>query len=133
MNTELLFRDDAYARECAATVLAITERGGIVLDRTVFYATGGGQPGDRGWLGGADGSETPIAVAVYSEDKADIVHVPDAGARLPVVGDKVTARLDWDTRFRRMRTHTALHLLTTVLARGDSISTVPKPASTPPA
>jgi misacylated tRNA(Ala) deacylase len=115
MPTEFLFRDDAYLQSCDATVVEVNDRGGIVLDRTVFYPTGGGQPGDKGALVVADGSEIAIATAVYGEDKSTIVHVPEAGSTLPSVGDRVTARIDWSVRLPRMRIHTALHLLTTVL------------------
>ena len=124
--TEPLYRDDAYLRECSATVTAINERGGVVLERTVFYPTGGGQPGDRGvleWQGG----ETAIAVAVKGETADEVVHVPDEGATLPPVGAQVTARLDWDTRYRHMRVHTGLHLLSVVIplpVTGGSISAV---------
>lgn len=116
MPTELLFRADAYQNETEATVLAINERGGIELDRTVFYATGGGQPGDAGLLVTADGREIAIGTAIYNpEDKSCILHVPLEGQIAPAIGDKVTARLDWPRRLRRMRIHTALHLLSVVL------------------
>jgi misacylated tRNA(Ala) deacylase len=115
MPTDLLFRDDAYLRSCDAVVLDVNDLGGIVLDRTVFYATGGGQPGDRGTLTLASGASVPIATAVYAQDKAAVVHVPADGAPLPSPGDHVTATLDWPVRHARMRIHTALHLLTTVL------------------
>ena len=115
MPTDLLFRDDAYLQECSATVTAINERGGIVTDRTLFYATGGGQPGDTGTMKTADGSEIIIATTVYGEDKSDIVHVPAENSALPKIGDMVTLVLDWQKRLQRMRIHTALHLLTTVL------------------
>jgi misacylated tRNA(Ala) deacylase len=122
--TEPLYRDDAYLRDCTATVIAINDRGGIVLDRSVFYPTGGGQPGDSGtllWAGG----ETPIAIAVKGETPGEVVHVPAEGAPLPHVGAQVTAQLDWDTRHRYMRVHTALHLLSVVIplpVTGGSIS-----------
>jgi misacylated tRNA(Ala) deacylase len=115
MPTDLLFRDDAYLKECSAIVTAINERGGIVTDRTVFYATGGGQPGDAGIMRLADGSEITIATTVYGDVKTDIVHVPSENSTLPNIGDTVTLMLDWNKRFQRMRIHTALHLLTTVL------------------
>lgn len=107
--TELLFRDDAYLKTCEATVAGITDQGGIVLDRTVFYATAGGQPGDKGrilWEGG----ETHIATAAYDEAKR-VVHVPAPGQSLPGVGARVLAELDWDNRYRNMRAHTLMHLL----------------------
>ncbi|MGE7470114.1 alanyl-tRNA editing protein [Bosea sp. NPDC003192] len=116
MPTELLFRDDAYLAETPATVVAINERGGIELDRTVFYATGGGQPGDSGVLVRSDGSEIAIGAAIYNpEDKSRILHVPLEGQTAPAIGDKVTAKLDWERRLKRMRIHTALHLLSVVL------------------
>jgi misacylated tRNA(Ala) deacylase len=117
MPTQLLFRDDAYLRDTTATVEAVNERGGIILDRTVFYATGGGQPGDSGWLVLPDGREVAIGTAIYDpEDKSRILHVPPEGQAAPKVGDIVTARLDWDRRLKRMRIHTALHLLSVVLS-----------------
>ena len=77
MPTDLLFREDAYLTEIEATVEAVNERGGIVLDRTVFYATGGGQPGDSGSLRREDGSVIAIGTAIYDpEDRSRIVHVP---------------------------------------------------------
>lgn len=115
MLTELLFRDDAYLKATTARVLAINERNGIVLDRTVFYATGGGQPGDIGALVSPNGTSTKIATTVYGENKGQIIHVPAEGETLPEIGSDVTVTLDWEIRYQRMRIHTALHLLTTVL------------------
>ena len=116
MATECLFRDDSYLKECAARVVAVTEQGGIVLDRTVFYANSGGQPGDTGVLSTADGKTVPIANAVYTDAaKSEIAHVPAAGAAALSVGDAVSAAIDWDRRHARMRMHTALHLLSAVL------------------
>jgi misacylated tRNA(Ala) deacylase len=112
-ETALLFRDDAYVRECDATVVAVTPDGGVVLDRTVFYAQGGGQPGDVGTIADGNG-EVAITNTVYGADRASIVHVP-AGACPLAPGDRVTARLDWERRYARMRIHTALHLLSVVL------------------
>lgn len=110
-----LYRTDAYLRETPAKVLEVNERGGIVLDQTNFYASAGGQPGDRGTLIFA-GGECPIATTVYdSTDKSRIVHVAAEGAARPATDDAVTLRLDWDTRHRLMRMHSALHLLCSLL------------------
>jgi misacylated tRNA(Ala) deacylase len=116
MPSQPLFREDAYLRETAATVLAVDERGGLILDRTVFYATSGGQPGDRGELRSEEGVAVPIATAVYSDaDKTEIAHVPVDGTAALVPGEQVTAAIDWPLRYSRMRMHTALHLLSAVL------------------
>jgi misacylated tRNA(Ala) deacylase len=116
MPTECLFRDDSYLKECQARVLALTEQGGIVLDRTVFYANSGGQPGDTGTLTTADGTRIAIDNAVYTDAaKSEIAHVPAAGSPTLKAGDTVSAAIDWDKRYARMRMHTALHLLSAVL------------------
>jgi misacylated tRNA(Ala) deacylase len=109
-----LFREDAYARSCEATVTAVDEKG-IRLDRTVFYPMGGGQPGDAGLLRRADGSTVAIADARKGEAPDEVVHVPGPGASLPSVGERVTAEIDWDRRHRLMRMHTCLHLLSAVV------------------
>ena len=111
--TDALFRSDPYLREAEARVLAHTPEGGIVLDRTVFYPTGGGQPGDSGaldWSGG----RIPIATAVKGEG-GQIVLVPAEPLAMPPVGAQVEHSLDWERRHRHMRMHTALHLLSVVL------------------
>ena len=111
--TEALFREDAYLRDMAATVVAHTAEGGIVLDRSIFYPTGGGQPGDSGsvvW----DGKELEIATTVKGDGEA-IVLVPAAPMALPHVGVKLVQHLDWERRHRLMRMHTALHLLSVIL------------------
>ncbi len=116
MATDCLFRDDSYSKECEARVLAVTDPGGIVLDRTVFYATSGGQPGDTGELSTTSGTRIPIAIAVYTDQaKTEIAHVPAPGSPALSVGDTVTAKIDWEKRYARMRMHTALHLLSAVL------------------
>lgn len=109
MSATLLFRDNAYLKDCEATVTGISEGGGILLDRTVFYATAGGQPGDKGSLAW-DGGEVVIATTVYDAAK-NVVHVPAEGATLPGVGAKVKLALDWANRYRNMRAHTLMHLL----------------------
>ena len=113
--TEELFRADAYARACEASVVAINDRGGIVLDKTVFYPTGGGQPGDSGRLTTRDGREIQVATTVKGEAPGEIVHVPAAGQELPAIGAEVTAEIDWQRRHRHMRIHTCLHLLSAIL------------------
>ena len=106
--TEELYREDSYLRECEATVTTATP-GKVLLDRTVFYPTGGGQPGDSGVLVLPDGSELAIANTVKDGDA--IAHLCDEGAALPSPGDKVVARLDWDRRYLHMRMHSCMHLL----------------------
>jgi misacylated tRNA(Ala) deacylase len=116
MATECLFRDDSYLKNCDARVVALTEQGGIVLDRTVFYATSGGQPGDTGTLTTLEGVQIPIETAVYTDAaKSEIAHVPPAGSTPPKIGDAVAVAIDWDKRYARMRMHTALHLLSAAL------------------
>ena len=109
--TEQLYRADAYLRDCEARVLAVNPRGGIVLDRTVFYAAAGGQPGDRGVLEVMGGNSCPVATTVYDTDKSTIVHVAQEGGIPPAPGQLVRAVIDWDQRSRLMRMHTCLHLL----------------------
>lgn len=113
--TDALFRTDPYLSTCDATVVATNERGGIILDRTVFYPTGGGQPGDTGWLERGDGGRIDIATTVYGADKQDVVHVAPSPDNLPAAGEAVVCHLDWPGRHRHMRMHTALHLLSAIL------------------
>jgi misacylated tRNA(Ala) deacylase len=87
--TELLFRDDAYLRSCTARVVAVDERG-IRLDRTVFYPTGGGQPGDTGVLRLADGATLAIIDTVKGDGADEVIHVPAPDANRPAPGDAVT-------------------------------------------
>lgn len=112
--TETLFRDDAYLKTASAKVVAVNERGGIVLDRTIFYATSGGQPGDTGFLERPDGSRIAVAATVTGETKDEIIHVPAPGQGVPVVGEDMKLAIDWDRRHRVMRMHAACHLLTVV-------------------
>ena len=114
LKSEALFRDDAYLRTGAAQVVAINDRGGIVLDRTIFYATSGGQPGDTGYFQRADGSRIDIAATVTGETKDEIIHVPAPDQPLPEMGESLTLAIDWERRHRLMRMHTACHLLSVV-------------------
>lgn len=111
--TQLLFRDDAYLQEATARVLAHTPEGGVVVDRTVFYPTAGGQPGDSGLIDW-DGGRLAIATAVKVEG-GGVALVPAEAAALPPVGADLRQRIDWDRRHRHMRVHTALHLLSVVI------------------
>ena len=114
-NTRQIFAEDAYASTCDAQVLEINDLGGIVLDQTVFYATSGGQPGDKGFLERTDGSKIQIATTVYEKGgKSTIVHVPEADQPVPDVGEKLIAHIDWDRRHRLARMHTACHILSVV-------------------
>jgi len=113
--TEALFRDDAYLRDCTATVTAVTDSG-IELDRTVFYPLGGGQPGDTGYIEW-NGQRVRVIDTRYG-DSGDILHIVEAGSALPAVGTGVVATIDWDRRYRHMRMHTAMHLLGAVLPYG---------------
>ncbi len=111
--TRMLFRDDAYLAEAAGTVTAHTREGGVVLDSTIFYPQGGGQPGDSGrieWSGG----RIDIATTVKADGEG-IALVPAEPSALPPVGATVTQQLDWDRRYAHMRMHTALHLLSVVI------------------
>ena len=119
MPTDCLFRDDSYLRDCDATVVAITDRG-VVLDRTVFYASSGGQPGDRGVFRTGAGGTIAVDGAIFTDEaKSEIVHVlpaaSPADAAGPEPGERIMAAIDWETRYRRMRMHTALHLLSAAL------------------
>jgi len=114
--TELLFQQDAYLRSCAATVAEVAETG-VVLDRTVFYPLGGGQPGDSGVLRAADGREWRVTEARKGEG-GRVVHLLEAGVAPPEVGTAVEAAIDWARRHAHMRMHTCLHLLGSVLRFG---------------
>ena len=110
--TEELFSTDAYARSCDATVIETTD-GGVVLDRTVFYARSGGQPGDTGALRWDRGE---VAVTDTFKQDGRLLHATDGAA--PGPGAAVTAEIDWDRRHTLMRTHTALHVLSGIVFTG---------------
>lgn len=111
--TELVFREDAYLRDLSARVISITDEGGIVLDRTIFYPTGGGQPGDSGHLEW-DNGRIEIATAIKGQGE-DVILVPAEPSRLPAVGTTLRQFIAWERRHRHMRVHTALHLLSVVI------------------
>ena len=110
--TERVFLDQPTLASTLAKVVASGDQG-IVLDRTVFYARGGGQPGDSGVLRWA-GSDTPITEAVKAEGET-ILHLAAAGAALPPVGSVVEAAIDWQRRLAHMRMHTSMHLLCSLI------------------
>ena len=121
--TKLLFRKDAYQADAEATVIAHTAEGGVVLDASLFYATGGGQPGDSGRISW-EGGHAHVATTVKAEGDAIALVLAEA-ADLPPVGARVEQVLDWDRRYAHMRVHTALHLLSVVIplpVTGGSIS-----------
>jgi misacylated tRNA(Ala) deacylase len=95
-------------------VTAIHEDGGIELDRTCFYATSGGQPGDTGFLERADGSKIALGQTKHGVTKDIIIHVPLEGQPQPLVGETLTLHVDWPRRYKLMRMHTACHLLSVV-------------------
>lgn len=105
--TDLLYMVDSYLREFDAVVLAVTELGQVILDRTAFYAGGGGQPCDTGALNWGD---TIWQVTKVGKAGADVVHTIEGGMP-PAPGTTMHGVIDWDQRYRLMRTHTALHVL----------------------
>jgi len=109
---EELFRQDAYLKQVDATVTALEERG-VRLDRTIFYPTGGGQPGDTGVLRW-DGGQAAIVDSLKAEG-GDVLHVLAPDAARPAVGTRVHAELNWERRYRHMRMHTALHVMSAVI------------------
>jgi misacylated tRNA(Ala) deacylase len=114
MRTELLFREDAYLRDCSAKVLSVSESG-VEFDRTVFYPMGGGQPGDIGQVRGADGSVLRIVDTRKGDLPDSVLHRVEPGQALPKVGEEVRLELDWPRRYAHMRIHTSLHVLSCVV------------------
>jgi misacylated tRNA(Ala) deacylase len=113
--TEKVFYDDAYLKTCEARILRIDERG-ILLDRTVFYPLGGGQPADEGVLVMDDGREFQVTDTRKGEG-GEILHLAKVADGLRA-GDHVRATIDWDRRHHHMRMHTCLHVLSAVIPAG---------------
>lgn len=109
---EELFRQDAYLKEAGAVVIAVEDRG-VRLDRSIFYPTGGGQPGDTGLLRW-DGGEAKV-VDTLKADGGDVLLVLAPDAARPAVGASVQSALDWERRHLHMRMHTALHVMSAVI------------------
>lgn len=114
MTTEL-FREDAYLRTCQAVVTGIDSRG-IQVDQTVFYPTGGGQPGDTGQAILNDGNRVSITDTIKDRDNGDLVHcIADLKGNSIQVGNTIELQIDWDRRYRLMRMHSCLHMLCAVI------------------
>lgn len=112
--TDFIFRNDSYATETQATVIEIDPENGLVLDRTIFYVQGGGQSGDIGMIVQDDGFRVRVVNTIYSADRSKVFHKIETPERFSV-GEKISLQLDWETRFARMKIHTALHLLSVIL------------------
>jgi misacylated tRNA(Ala) deacylase len=114
MTTELLFRDDAYLKSASARVVAASDAG-IELDRTIFYPLGGGQAGDSGTLRRASGATLLINDTRKGATADSVLHLAAPGSELPQPGETVALAIDWPRRYRLMRLHTALHLMSCVI------------------
>ena len=114
MTTVELFREDGYLRSCDATVIEINENK-VVVDQTVFYPEGGGQPGDIGVLIRADGGKVPIEDTFKAAESGLHCHVANPEAPLPNLGERVTLEIDWPRRYRLMRMHSCMHMLCAVI------------------
>lgn len=114
--TEPLFLTDAYMRDASGKVVAHTDEGGIVVDQTNFYATGGGQPGDSGVIRWADRDGTAqMQIATCVKGQGGLILIPAEPVALPPVGVQIEQEIAWERRHRHMRVHTMLHLLSVVI------------------
>ncbi len=113
--TGLLYLTDSYVHAFEATVVAVAGRG-VVLNRTAFYPGGGGQPADTGTLRRLDRNDVWRVEGSRKEGDA-VRHLVSGSNNLPAIGDRVRGEVDWDARYRLMRTHTALHVLCGVVFR----------------
>jgi misacylated tRNA(Ala) deacylase len=114
MTTELLFRDNAYLKTATARVVAVHEKG-IELDRTIFYALGGGQQGDTGALVRMSGERIAIADTRKGDAPDSVLHVPLSGRAHAEVGETLLLEIDWQRRYSLMQLHTALHVMSCVV------------------
>ena len=112
--TELLFRDDAYATEFEAEVIG-ARPGAAVLDRSLFYPEGGGQPGDTGVLRLAGGHEFRVTDTRKGDTPGEVVHLLEDASLVLGPGTRLAGRIDWERRHRLMRMHTCLHILSAVI------------------
>ncbi len=113
-TTEPVHAADSYLSTMEARLLRVEGERGLVFDRSNFYPSGGGQPGDTGFAERADGTQVPITDTRHGEDRGAIVLEAAEGAALPEPGETLVLHVDWARRYRLMRMHTALHLLTVV-------------------
>ena len=123
-STEKLYQDDPYLRECTARVTAVADQA-VILDRSVFYCRGGGQPGDTGEFVLPDGRSVKVADTLAQAETGEQLHMITEGEALPEVGEEVLARIDWDRRYRFMRMHSCMHMLCAVIdapVTGGSVS-----------
>ncbi|WP_300455802.1 alanyl-tRNA editing protein [Accumulibacter sp.] len=115
MTTELMFRDDAYRRTADGQVVMVYPNA-IELDRTIFYPLGGGQLGDVGVLVRSNGERIAIVDTRKDLARDAVLHYTADGAALPEAGETLTLEIDWPRRYRLMRLHTALHVMSCVVA-----------------
>lgn len=115
-NTELVYSSDSYLKELDAEIIEVTPEG-VILDKTIFYPQGGGQPSDKGTISSKDG-DIQIAITGMKKEAGKLIHiiVPEQENKF-TVGDKVKAKIDWDYRFKLMKHHTSLHVLSAVVYR----------------
>ena len=113
--TKELFREDAYLKQCDAEVISVSDNR-VVLDQTVFYPQGGGQPGDQGVMRLSDGSELKIIDTQKAGET--IEHVIEGTGNLPGPSEKVSVQIDWPRRHRLMRMHSCMHLLCSIVPFG---------------
>ena len=124
IRTEKLYQEDPYLKECTATVTGVADHG-VILDRSVFYCQGGGQPGDTGALVLPDGNIKRVVNTIVQRETGAQLHVLDEEETLPELGMEVTARIDWDRRYGFMRMHSCMHMLCAVIdapVTGGSVS-----------
>ena len=124
IRTEKLYQEDPYLKECTATVTGVADDG-VILDRSVFYCQGGGQPGDTGVLVLSDGSSKRVVNTIVHRETGAQLHVLDEEETLPELGMEVTARIDWDRRYGFMRMDSCMHMLCAVIdapVTGGSVS-----------
>ncbi|MDP4012807.1 MAG: alanyl-tRNA editing protein [Candidatus Nanoarchaeia archaeon] len=109
--TDQVYLDDSYLKELEAEIVSV-DGNKVVLDKTIFYATGGGQPNDVGVIVKDD---LKFVVSDVKKEEGEIIHYVE-GSGLPI-GDKVICKIDWERRYKLMRTHTAAHVLAAAIAK----------------